>query len=64
MSGPSPAIYVAYLNRSRIDMFDGLFGGVTRNIVSGKARGTVSDHLLQVQQRLEQQFSAAGDNRD
>ena len=63
-SGPDPAIYVAYLNRSRIDMFDGLFGGVTRNIVSGKARGTVSDHLLQVQQRLEQQFSAAGDNRD
>jgi hypothetical protein len=55
----TPAIYVAYLNRSRIDLFDGLFGGVTRNIVSGKARGTVSEHLGHVQQRLERQFSAA-----
>ena len=57
-SSETPATYVAYLNRSRIDIFDGFFGGVTRNIVSGKARGTVSDHLGQLQRRLEPQFSA------
>jgi hypothetical protein len=57
-SSDTPATYVVYLNRSRIDIFDGLFGGVARNIVSGKARGTVSDHLGQLQQRLEPQFSA------
>ena len=34
----SPATYVVYLNRSRIDLFDGLFGGVARRIVAGRAR--------------------------
>ena len=58
-SAPSAATYVVYLNRTRIDLFDGLFGGVTRSIVSGKARGTVSDHLGLVQQRLERQYSAS-----
>ena len=62
-ASPVPAIYVVYLNRSRVDLFGGLFGGVTRNIVSGRARGTVSDHLAQVQQRLERQFSAAREVR-
>ena len=34
----TPATYVVYLNRSRIDLFDGLFGGVARRIVAGRAR--------------------------
>ena len=58
-AAPSAATYVVYLNRTRIDLFDGLFGGVTRSIVSGKARGTVSDHLGLVQQRLERLYSAS-----
>ena len=58
-SAPTSATYLIYLNRTRIDLFDGLFGGVTRSIVSGKARGTVSDHLGLVQQRLERQYSAS-----
>lgn len=58
-ASPSPAIYVVYLNRTRIDLFDGLFGGVTRSIVSGKARGTVADHLALVQQRLERTYGAS-----
>jgi hypothetical protein len=54
---PAPATYVVYLNRSRVDMFGGFFGGVTKTIVTGKARGTVGDHLTLLQQRLERQFA-------
>jgi hypothetical protein len=45
----SPATYVVYLNRSRIDLFDGLLGGVARRIVAGKARGVVADQLQRLQ---------------
>jgi hypothetical protein len=45
----SPTTYVAYLNRSRIDLFDGLLGAVTRRIVAGKARGVVADQLERLQ---------------
>jgi hypothetical protein len=45
----SPATYVVYLNRSRIDLFDGLWGGVARRIVAGKARGVVADQLQRLQ---------------
>ncbi len=44
-----PATYVAYVNRSRIDLFDGLLGAVTRRIVAGKARGVVADQLQRLQ---------------
>ena len=45
----SPATYVVYLNRSRIDLFDGVFGGITRRIVAGKARGVVAEQLQRLQ---------------
>ena len=47
-SGAS-ATFVVYLNRSRIDLFDGLFGGVARRIVAGRARGLVAEQLLRLQ---------------
>ena len=43
------ATYVVYLNRSRIDLFDGLFGGVVRRIVAGRARILVAEHLQRLQ---------------
>ena len=49
------ATYVVYLNRSRIDLFDGLFGGVARRIVAGKARTLVAEQL----QRLQGSLAAA-----
>jgi hypothetical protein len=52
----SPATYVVYLNRSRVDMFDGAFGGLVRRIVSGKARTVVSEQLAHLQVRLEREF--------
>ena len=50
----APATYVVYLNRSRIDLFDGLFGGVARRMVAGRARGLVAEQL----QRLQRVFAA------
>ena len=48
----SPATYVVYLNRSRIDLFDGLFGGVARRIVAGRARTLVAEQLQRLQRVL------------
>jgi hypothetical protein len=53
----TPATYVVYLNRSRIDLFDGLFGGVTRRIVAGKARSLVSEQLERLQRVLASDVS-------
>jgi hypothetical protein len=51
-TAPSPATYVVYLNRSRIDLFEGFFGGVARRIVVGKARGLVGEQLGRLQRLL------------
>ena len=47
-----PATYVIYLNRSRIDLFDGVFGGVARRIVAGRARTLVGEQLQRLQRVL------------
>jgi len=48
----SPATYVVYLNRSRIDLFDGWFGGVARRIVAGRAKTLVAEQLGRLQRVL------------
>ncbi len=48
----SPTTYVVYLNRSRIDLFDGTFGGVARRIVAGRARTVVTEQLQRLQRIL------------
>jgi hypothetical protein len=48
----SAATFVVYLNRSRIDLFDGLFGGVARRIVAGRARELVAEQLQRLQRTL------------
>jgi len=61
---PDPAtdasMYVVYLNRSRVDVFKGMFGGVARRIVTTRARTLVSDLLGKLQRRMESDFAAAG----
>jgi hypothetical protein len=52
---PAAGTYVVYLNRSRIDLFDGLLGGVARRIVIGRARSLVAEQL----ERLQRSFAAA-----
>jgi hypothetical protein len=48
-----PATYVVYLNRSRIDLFDGLWGGLARSVVKGKARSLVAEQLERLRKTLE-----------
>lgn len=57
-SSPSPATYVAYMNRSRVDVIGGMFGGVAKKIISSKARSTVGDTLGRLRTRLEREFAA------
>jgi hypothetical protein len=57
-SASSPATYLAYLNRSRVDVFGGMFGGIARKVVTAKARSTVADQLARMQRTLERQFVA------
>jgi hypothetical protein len=56
-SMPSAATYVVYVNRSRIDLFDGTFGSFVRKAVSGKARSLVSQQLGRMQATLERDFA-------
>ena len=56
-AAPSPATYVVYLNRTRIDLFDGLFGGVARRIVAGRARSLVAEQLARLQRTLTPEVS-------
>ena len=53
----SPATYVVYLNRSRVDIFDGLFGGIARPIVNTRARSLVATQLGRLQRSMEHQFA-------
>jgi hypothetical protein len=50
--------YVLYLNRSRVDVFNGMFAGVARRIVSARTRSLVAEELGRVQRSMEQQFAA------
>jgi hypothetical protein len=55
-SSASPATYVAYLNRSRVDVIGGMFGSVAKKIIASKARSTVGDTLGRLRTRLEREF--------
>ncbi len=50
------AMYVVYLNRSRVDVFKGMFGGIARKIVATRARSLVSELLSKLQQSMERDF--------
>jgi len=51
-AGSPATTYVVYLNRSRIDLFDGVLGGAVRRIVARRARGIVSEQLARLQRTL------------
>lgn len=57
-SAATPATYVIYVNRSRVDVFGGMFGGLIRKIVTSRARQTMDDQFARLQQRLEAQFAS------
>lgn len=47
------ATYVVYLNLSRIDLFDGFWGGLARSVVKGRARSLVAEQLERLRKTLE-----------
>ncbi len=55
-SEPSPSTFIVYVNRSRIDMFGGLFGGMVKSVVSSRARSTVGSQLERMRHTLERDF--------
>ena len=47
------AVYVIYVNRSRVDALHGLFSGLRRWGVQREARGGLKDRLEDTRNRLE-----------
>jgi hypothetical protein len=45
--------YLAYLNRSSVDLLEGFWGGLLRRIVESKVRGEVPEIIEKLRQRLE-----------
>ena len=52
----SPDTLVIYVNRSRVDFFDGLLGGAKRSIVRSRARSATVRILRDLKVRLEHEF--------
>ncbi|HEU4688559.1 MAG TPA: hypothetical protein VFS23_09375 [Vicinamibacterales bacterium] len=45
--------YLAYLNRSRLDRLDGMWGGLKRTVVERKLRSEVKNAITGIRQRIE-----------
>jgi hypothetical protein len=45
--------YLVYLNRSRLDVFGGMFGGLVRSIIDRRLRGEAAEVVDAVRRRLE-----------
>ena len=58
-SGPEPKTLVIYTNRSRLDVFGGIFGGLKRPIVRSRARDGATRTMERLRERMERQFRAA-----
>lgn len=53
---PAPRTLVIYLNRTRVDMFDGLLGGLKRSIVRSRARSGAERMMAGMRARVEAQY--------
>lgn len=60
-SGAEPRTLVIYANRSRLDVFGGIFGGLKRPIVRSRARDGAMRTMGRLRDRMERQFRAARD---
>ena len=48
-----PGMYLVYLNRSRIDLLSGFFGGLRRTVLRGRLRDGMRKNLVDVVRKLE-----------
>lgn len=58
MGEPEAAVYVVYVNRSRVDALNGLFSGLRRWGVQREARGGLKDQLESARRRLEAGYAS------
>jgi hypothetical protein len=58
---PSPAMYLVYVNRSRVDALSGAFGGLRRWIASRRVRGGMKESLEGLKRRLETNYQNFGE---
>ena len=49
-------MYLAYVNRSRVDVLTGMFGGMKRALLRSRMRGTVAGALAAAQRDAERRF--------
>jgi hypothetical protein len=49
----NPGMYLVYMNRSRIDLLSGFFGGLRRVILRGRLRDGMRKNLADVVRKLE-----------
>jgi len=49
-------MFMAYVNRSRLDALGGLFGGLKRTIVRSRARSAMRDSLVEARDLVEQRY--------
>jgi hypothetical protein len=54
----APRTLVVYVNRSRLDIFGGLLGGIKRPLVRSRAREGAERTLRQLRDRLERDYAA------
>ncbi|MGA2712534.1 MAG: hypothetical protein ABSG41_05455 [Bryobacteraceae bacterium] len=52
-AGPGSSMYLVYINRSRIDLLGGFFGGLRRAILRGRLREGMRKNLVGVVRKLE-----------
>jgi hypothetical protein len=58
-----PETLVVYINRSRVDLFEGLLAGAKRSIVRSRARSATARILRDVKSRLEDEFGRTSPKR-
>lgn len=58
-----PVCDVVYVNRSRVDVFGGIFGGLKRLIARHRVRDGMAHAILRVRDRLEMDFARRSDAR-
>jgi hypothetical protein len=58
--GSSQVCDIVYVNRSRVDVFGGIFGGLTRLVARHRVRSGMARALIALRDRLEGEFSRQG----
>ena len=58
-----PAVWIAYFNRSSVDAFDGLLGGLKRSLAVLRLPSALRGNLVQTKRNLENGYMAAKEQR-